>query len=185
MRTISIDIPLYIADAWHVDQYAAWAGQRADFTIVDTHYYRCFTEEDRAKWGDQHAEELKGWGVQQFRGLSGQSRGNLIVGEFSAALGGHPPGVNDGEKDRQRRAFVRAELDAFEETCGGWFFWTLKKQDGWDAGWSLKNATLAEIMPAYVGKRKAHVPNDWQRDHAKDAAFSKGRIYSSAPVLIL
>jgi glucan 1,3-beta-glucosidase len=49
----------------------------------------------------------------------------------------------------------------------------LKKEEGWDAGWSLMNATRAEIMPGYVGKRKGHIPDDNQREQAKVKAYSK------------
>lgn len=128
LRGLSQDIPLYVADAWHAEKYCPWAGKRTDFTIVDTHLYRCFTEEDRRKYGDQHAAETKGATAVQFREFSKQSRGNLIVGEFSAALGGQPPGADAGERDRQCRVFAQAEIALFEETCGGWFFWTLKKE---------------------------------------------------------
>jgi aryl-phospho-beta-D-glucosidase BglC (GH1 family) len=172
LRNISPDIPLYIADAWNSDQYCPWAGLRQDFVVVDQHLYRCFTDADRAKYGDQHAAELKANVLPQFRNLIKQCRGNFIIGEFSAALGGQPPGSDSAEQDRQRRVFAKAQLDIYEETCGGWFFWTLKKAEGWDAGWSLMNATQAEIMPAYVGKRKKAVPDDHQRDNAQKTAYS-------------
>ncbi|KAG8797828.1 Glucan 1,3-beta-glucosidase 3 [Serendipita sp. 398] len=175
LRGISPDIPLYVADAWHSEKYAPWAGARADCVIVDQHLYRCFTEEDRKKWGDQHAAELR-QGKAAFQDLTKQCRGNFIIGEFSAALGGQPPGSNAGEHDRQRRVFAKAELELFEESCGGWFFWTLKKQEGWDAGWSLKNATQAEIMPAYVGRRKGQAPDDGKREQAKNDALGGYRI---------
>ncbi|PVF99726.1 glycoside hydrolase [Serendipita vermifera] len=172
LRGISIDIPLYVADAWHSEQYCPWAGAREDFTVVDQHLYRCFTDADRAKYGDQHAAEIRDGTARQFRDFNKQSRGNLIVGEFSAALGGQPPGSSAGEQDRQRRVFAQAQLSVYEESCGGWFFWTLKKEEGWDAGWSLMNATRAEIMPAYVGKRKGHIPDDNQREQAKTKTYS-------------
>lgn len=174
LRPISVDIPIYCADGWNADQYCPWAGAKTDFIVVDDHFYRCFTDADRAKYGDQHAAEIQGAISNQFRGYNTQCRGNIIVGEFSAALGGQPPGSDGGEQDRQRRVFAQAEVKMFEETCGGWFFWTLKKEDGWDAGWSLKNATQAEIMPAYVGKQKGRsIPDDGQRDSAKTTAYSK------------
>jgi len=136
LRGLSPDIPLYIADAWHAEQYCPYVGARTDFTIVDQHFYRCFTDSDRAKYGDQHAAEIKDSGARQFREFSKQCRGNMIVGEFSAALGGQPPGASGGEMDRQCRVFAQAELALFEETCGGWFFWTLKK------GWASRYKTM-------------------------------------------
>lgn len=140
LRPISVDIPIVCGDAWNADQYCPWAGARSDFTVVDTHFYRCFTDADRAKYGDQHAAEIRDSVTGQFRNYNTQCRGNLMVGEFSAALGGQPPGADGGEQDRQRRVFAQAQLKVWEETCGGWFFWTLKKQEGWDAGLSHANS---------------------------------------------
>ena len=143
--------------------------------VVDTHVYRCFTPEDLRKSGDQHAHELSSGMLAWFRHLSSECRGNLIVGEFSAALNpsSYPPGCDDGEKDRQRRAFLRAELDLFEECCAGWFFWTYKKQEGWDAGWDLRNARLADIFPSFVGKRPydGPMPSPHEREGAKNGAL--------------
>ena len=41
----------------------------------------------------------------------------------------------------------------FERSCGGWWWWTYKKEGGWDAGWSIRDAVRAEIMPSRVGMR--------------------------------
>ena len=143
--------------------------------VVDTHVYRCFTQEDHRKSGDQHAHELSSGTTHWFRDLASKCRGNLVVGEFSAALhpNSYPPGCNDGEKDRQRRVFLRAELDMFEECCAGWFFWTYKKQEGWDAGWDLRNARLADIVPCFVGKRPydGPMPVPHEREGAKNGAL--------------
>jgi glucan 1,3-beta-glucosidase len=85
--------------------------------------------------------------------FSNKAHGSIVVAEFSAALNpsSMPKGCDSGEQDRQRRVFLRAQLDLFERTCAGWFFWTLKKGDGWDAGWSAKDAARAEILPGWVG----------------------------------
>jgi hypothetical protein len=48
-----------------------------------------------------------------------------------------------------------------------------QNSEGWDAGWSLMNATQAEIMPAYVGKKKTWVPDDGRRDQEKTTAYSE------------
>ena len=148
--------------------------------VVDTHVYRCFTPEDQRKSGDQHAHELSNGTTHWFRDLSSKCRGNLVVGEFSAALNpnSYPPGCDDGEKDRQRRVFLRAELDMFEECCAGWFFWTYKKQEGWDAGWDLRNARLADIFPSFVGKRPydGPMPSLHEREAAKNGAL--GNVFS-------
>ncbi|KAG7531295.1 hypothetical protein FFLO_04473 [Filobasidium floriforme] len=123
------------------------------FVVVDHHLYRCFTAEDRGLSGDQHAQVLSQQFRHTFESWSKNAGRSLIVGEFSAALDPHsfPQGCNDTEKDRQRREFLRAQLNLYEEFCAGWYFWTLKKGNGWDAGWSAKDASTAEILPGWVG----------------------------------
>jgi len=144
----------YLHDAWDAQWYSQYPSKHPnEFVVTDHHLYRCFTEDDRKSTGDQHAQILS----QQFRSTfetwSKNSNRSLIVGEFSAALDqqSFPKGCNDTEKDRHRRVFLQAQLGLFEEFCAGWYFWTLKKGNGWDAGWSAKDAATAEILPGWVG----------------------------------
>ena len=131
---------------------------------------------------DQHVQELKTSFGNEFGGHCGAAKGNLVVGEFSAALNPNslPKGIPDGERDRYQREFVRAELEMFERYAAGWWFWTYKKGEGWDAGWSAKNATQAEILPKWVGSGKfkgqppAHV-----KDNALQHAYGKNMLYWS------
>jgi glucan 1,3-beta-glucosidase len=171
LRKISPDVPLYIrsvnsnlgscpssrervySDAWDAAWYSKLVGARPDFVVLDHHLYRCFTPGDAAQSGDEHAAALRN--SSPLPPLSSAARGNLIVGEWSAGLSPSSLRSNEaGEQDRQRRVWVRAQLEAYEASCGGWFFWTWKKGTGWDAGWSAKDATTAEILPRWVGGRK-------------------------------
>ena len=51
----------------------------------------------------------------------------------------------------ERRAFVDAQLALYEKWCGGWYWWTLKKEIGGDVGWSMQDAVAQGIFPASVG----------------------------------
>lgn len=147
-HTVGYDFAFYIGDAWDTYQYAALIEQREDFVVLDHHLYRCFTHEDQRLTGEQHASMLP---PKHLTDYYHKTRGNLVVAEFSAALNPNSMRSSDaGEQDRQRRVFAHAELNAFSKICGGWWFWTYKK-DGWDAGWSLRDTVRAEIMPKYVG----------------------------------
>lgn len=155
LRRISPDFPIYISDAWDLNWYCRVVGDRPDFVSVDTHVYRCFTEEDKMKSGDEHAADIR----QNLKGhlleVAKKARGNLVVGEWSAAL--HQDSLRSdeaGEQDRQRRVFAQAQLDVFEESTAGYFFWTYKKENVWDAGWSMRNATKADILPKFYGKKR-------------------------------
>lgn len=141
-------------DAWDTQWYAPWAGRRGDFTVVDHHLYRTFTPADNALNGEQHAAKLR----NEFEGVlahqSAEANGQLVVAEFSATINpqsiGHMPA---GEQDRQRRVFVGQEIELFNKHTTGWWFWTYKLEEPWNAGWSARNATQAEILPPFVGVR--------------------------------
>ncbi|KAG8965808.1 Glucan 1,3-beta-glucosidase 3 [Tulasnella sp. 419] len=168
LRTAHPNFPLYISDAWDLPWYAKFVGERSDFVVVDHHLYRSFTEDDHQKSGDEHAAILKSDTLPFMKAMSDIARGNLIVGEWSAAL--HPSSLRSneaGEQDRQRRVFVRAQLDLFEATCAGWFFWTYKLKTGWNAGWSFRDATRAEILPSFFGQTRTRIT---KRDDAKKEA---------------
>ncbi|KAB5592354.1 hypothetical protein CTheo_4178 [Ceratobasidium theobromae] len=181
LRTISPDIPLYISDAWDAAWYSKFVGARSDFVVLDHHLYRCFTPGDAALSGDEHAAAIRT--ASPLPPLATAARGNLIVGEWSGGL--NPNSLRSGEageQDRQRRVWVRAQLEAYETSCGGWFFWTWKKGTGWDAGWSARDATLADILPRWVGGKKKSdirvVPSDhgWKRQ-ALNGALDQHKNY--------
>lgn len=180
--TANPDLPLYIHDAWSTPQYAALVQARSDFVVLDHHLYRCFTVHDQTLSGDQHASALPHDAFARYKEMT---RGNMVVAEFSAALNPRSMGgvsSDDGEKDRQRRVFARAELEMFERTCGGWWMWTYKK-DGWDAGWSFRDAVRAEILPNWVGgmERGSGRENDLEkRDEQAFNALDQHTQYWSA-----
>ncbi|CAE6481493.1 unnamed protein product [Rhizoctonia solani] len=183
LRKISPDLPLYIrqVDPRLTTWYSKLVGARSDFVVLDHHLYRCFTPGDAAMSGDEHAAALRN--SAPLVPLSAAARGNLIVGEWSAALNPASLRSNEaGERDRQRRVWARAQLDAYEASCGGWFFWTWKKGTGWDAGWCAKDATLAAILPGWVGGRRKseirRIPSDpgWKRQ-AQNGALDQHRNY--------
>lgn len=167
------DFPIYAGDAWNTDTYAHWVGKRDDFVVLDHHLYRCFTDEDKAMNGDQHAQKLRTQFQGAFAGQCGAAKGSVVVGEWSASLDPKAlhNGMPDSEKDRQRREFVRAQLELFENHAAGYWYWTYKKGDGWDAGWSARNAAQAEILPSWVGSPRFHgAPDQNTKDQALQQA---------------
>lgn len=157
IRQIPSDLPIYVGDAWDSWKFANFIKNRSDFVVLDTHIYRCFTPQDFALTGEEHAERFRSGSdfAKNLEAISHTCRGNLIVGEFSAALNPQSTRSSDPmEVDRQRRVFVRAELGLFEKPlCSGWFFWTYAK-DQRDSGWSLKDAMTAYVLPTKVGGRR-------------------------------
>ena len=159
VRTITgPHFPIYVHDAWDTQHYARWVGGRTDFVVLDHHLYRCFTAEDNAITGEQHAEKLRRDFAPNFQGQCNDAKGNMVLGEWSGGLDDGSKGMPDSERDRNKREFVKAQLELYERCTGGYWFWTLKKGDGWDAGWSAKDAATAEILPKWVGSRSFNGP---------------------------
>lgn len=147
------DFPIFIDDARDPNWYSQFVGKRDDFVVMDRHIYRCFTPHDEKLSGEQQAANIRGPTQDELKKLHVNAHGNIIIGEWSAALSpkGMPHGANAGEQDRQRRVFVKAQREVFNENCAGQFFWTYKKERGWDAGWSSRDASTAAILPEWVG----------------------------------
>ncbi|KLT45307.1 cytoplasm protein [Cutaneotrichosporon oleaginosum] len=178
------DFPIYVSDAWDTNWYSQWAGRRGDFIVVDHHLYRCFTPEDKAIDGRSHAAKLAHEFAPQFLQWCGQAP--VVVGEWSAGLDDSclPPDTPAGERDAQKRAWVAAQMDLYERSAGYWF-WTLKTDRPWDAGWSAYNAAQAEILPASMVRRHGQADADahcgyWgshggnPNAHVFSAAFCRG-----------
>jgi glucan 1,3-beta-glucosidase len=93
------DFPIYVSDCWDLQYYAGWTGGRDDWVVLDHHLYRCHAEHDQKKSADQHVQELKTSFGNEFGGHCGTAKGNVVVGEFSAALNPNslPKGIPDGE----------------------------------------------------------------------------------------
>ena len=182
-RTVApTDFPLYIGDAWDANWYSQWTGKRSDFVVMDHHLYRCFTPGDAKLSGDQHAAVIRDQTKRDISELSRKAGGNIIVGEWSGALGPASLGNGDaGERDRQSRVFVRAQMEAYDVACAGSFWWTYKKGQGWDAGWCARDAVLADIIPKWAGSQRAEGIKDAPED-AKEHALreASGALYVSS-----
>jgi aryl-phospho-beta-D-glucosidase BglC (GH1 family) len=163
---VPAEFPLYVGDAWNADKFASWVGSRGDFVVLDTHVYRAFTDGDKRMTGEQHAHKLRTQEINDFGRQSEAAKGSLVVCEWSGALDhgiyGNAP---DTEKDRQSRMFVAAELEVFEKHMAGWWWWTYKSVN-WMAGWSARNATQAEILPAKLCRSYKGPPPQEKKDQA-------------------
>lgn len=168
----------YIHDAFDPWTYAPLVGKQGSFVALDHHLYRCFTQEDGMKSGQEHAQNL---GIDM-AALSGTCNGSLVIGEWSAAL--HAEHRPENAQDDQRRAFCRAELDMFERFAAGWFFWTYKvrrwlydqnRHEDWDSGWSARSACEADVMPKWVGfqVKNQQVQGDGDKGGRLQMAYGK------------
>lgn len=108
-------------------------------------------------------------------GAASQLGGNLIIGEWSAALN---PGSLQGQDQREaQKQWGHAQMEAFGASgCGGSAYWTLKKEGNPDAGWCLYTALEQGVLPARMGRPSlGNVMGgggDEARKRAHDEAFS-------------
>jgi hypothetical protein len=193
-------IPIYLGEVWRLESYAQWASKeqgrlscpgstglgggkdaKGALVVLDHHLYRCFTSEDNRTSVQDHTRALldpNGSVQKSFSSASetlGRAGGGMIVGEWSCGLNPASLRGTHGE----RRAFVEAQLAVYEKYCGGWYWWTLKKESevyGKDVGWSLRDAVEADVFPnAVPGMKRKIKLNDSateteRRAHARDVA---------------
>lgn len=81
---------------------------------------------------------------------SGDCQASIVIGEWSAAL--NPASFSsypdDASKLAAQREWGHAQWEAYERFCGGWFFWTLKKEGGPDPGWCYYTAVEMGVLPS-------------------------------------
>ena len=118
----------------------------------------------------------------------GRAGVGIVIGEWSGALN---PGSlqRPGKEFEERRDFVSAQLALFDKYCGGWFFWTYKKEHRGDSGWSWQDAVEGGTFPTSVGIKYRRIEADDIikrtniRDEMKDEAlrdlFSLSTIFFS------
>lgn len=158
-------LPLYLGDCWSVEQYAQLLAQNrhVGFLVMDHHLYRCFTPQDHSKSAKQHAEEIHpsngGPSLGLLSNASEKLEGDFVIGEWSAAL--HHTSLQGlpSHQDGQRE-WAYAQLEAYHQKCGGFYFWTLKKEGPPDAGWCLYSAVEQGVLPSGLGAPHASKPFD-------------------------
>lgn len=188
IRSIDPDLPLYISDSWMTDTYAAYIkSTETPFVVLDHHLYRCFTAEDISTTASEHARRLSDpheGTPDMFSRVAKElesAGGALVVGEWSGALN---PGSLHGASDEraEKGAFVRAQLQLYEKHCAGWFFWTYKKEQVGDSGWSFRDAIEADVFPSDFAHicPSISVENDLKaaREQTRDQALGMSAVFT-------
>jgi glucan 1,3-beta-glucosidase len=184
LTSIEPGLPIYIGECWRTESYADFVSllPQPSFVILDHHLYRCFTEQDTSTSACEHARALtdpNGQTPQLFSRITQSVP--MVIGEWSGAL--NPGSLKSSSNEHlDKKLFVEAQLQLFEKCCAGWFWWTYKKENRGDTGWSFRDAVEAGIFPSWVGMKakKSCISNGeeeaWQRrrDGANAAALGKG-----------
>lgn len=164
LRRIDTSIPLYISDCWQTDDYAGYISalppcDANPITAIDHHLYRCFTAYDTHTSITEHTKALSDTNAQTPQLFERVARklepygSAIVVGEWSGAVNpGSLQGFSPQEELAERRAYIDAQLSLYEKYCAGWYFWTYKKEQEGDKGWSLRDAVGAGVFPNNVAR---------------------------------
>lgn len=130
-------IAVVICDAFDPHNWKnVMAGEDYENVWLDTHLYQCFSDEDKKRGIHNNIRKAKYEWYDTL--LEIQSKRPVIVGEWSNALDNKSlRGLDDYERDKAMQAYGTAQLQAFAE-AQGWFYWTYKNEDG--GAWSLRDA---------------------------------------------
>lgn len=159
MEKCNPNVQIYISDCWRTDDYAGFISSlpaRQSMVVLDHHLYRCFTSSDIHTHISQHALSLSDPHAptrQIFERVSSLLTSSaIVVGEWSGAINpGSLGGLRCEEETKARRDYIDDQLALYEQYCAGWFFWTYKKEQSGDRGWSLRDAVADRIFPDTVG----------------------------------
>lgn len=142
-------VPVVISDGWLPNQWVEWIqhaqgpGKSAGL-VLDTHCYRCFSDDDKAKTAEQIADDLHG---DLLTNLSENGRGvDIMVGEWSSVLDGQTWSncglePNDGEHPQRKELaskFCCTQARLFEQRAGAAYFWTYKFEAGSGGEWDFR-----------------------------------------------
>ncbi|KAF5364575.1 hypothetical protein D9758_005521 [Tetrapyrgos nigripes] len=161
----TMDLPLYISDSWDIRWYCQYIDKKANegkFLVLDHHLYRCFTQSDHSKSAHQHARDVhpnsnpSGGSLSMLSNAASKTGSALVIGEWSAAL--NPASLDQYGSHEEKRAaqaeWGHSQWEAYEMYCGGYFFWTLKKEGAPDRGWCFYSAVEQGVLPAFVDRMK-------------------------------
>lgn len=172
VRDSSSTCPVVIHDSFQPIE--SWNGFMTGWgnVILDTHQYQVFSPGELARSLDQHKDAACriGWTLRgtdkptvvgEWSGaltdctkhLNGVGRGARWEGNFPGSswqgscanrVTGSINDLGQEEKDKTRR-YVEAQLDAYEQGAG-WFFWTWKTEQG-SPQWDMRDMVNNGVFP--------------------------------------
>ncbi|KAG0655608.1 Glucan 1,3-beta-glucosidase 3 [Maudiozyma exigua] len=128
------NLPIIISDGWWPQQWSDWVSQNniSNNIIIDSHVYRCFSNEDKSKDAGAIYDSLPQT-VQFDKG-----KADFMVGEFSCVLDEETWKRTKGDRNVHITKFGRAQTSLFPTIASfGWFFWTLQFKWGDGGEWGF------------------------------------------------
>ena len=115
--------PLYIHDAFNLQEYSGYAANRTDFVVEDHHSYFVFDSDDASRNATSDAAVVRTSVYQSLSSASNAQRRNLIAGEWSCALVDSAL-TNMTDPSLARQEFCQGQEQVYANTTAGWHFWS-------------------------------------------------------------
>lgn len=134
IQNVDSSIPVVISDGWWPQQWADWVQKHglATTVVVDSHVYRCFSDEDKSKSVQEITGDLPN--TVNFP----KDQADYMVGEFSCVLDTNTWNMTQGDRQKLVQRYGTTETSVFANVCGwGWFFWTLQFKHGDGGEWGF------------------------------------------------
>lgn len=134
IRQVDNSLPIVISDGWWPEQWSNWISENdlGYNVIIDSHVYRCFSDEDKRKQAGQIIEELPKTVTFE------KEKADFLVGEFSCVLDEETWKRTQGIRDEHIKHYGIAQTTLFSQVASfGWFFWTLQFKWGEGGEWGL------------------------------------------------
>lgn len=173
IREVNPDIPVVISDGWDPSGWIDFLrhkemklGKGKTLGVeLDTHVYRCFSDADKSKAANQHADEAAD-------AVPDAADADLIVGEYSCVLD-EQSWKHGGDRHEIVKRFGNKQMDGFHRTArAGVYFWTYKFAWGGGGEWSFREMT--ESGSIWDFSRQKYNPLD-QANSKFQEAFDRAR----------
>lgn len=134
IRKLDSTLPIVISDGWWPEQWADWLEnvKLSNDVVIDSHTYRCFSDEDKSKSARQLTDELHE--TVNFA----KDKADYVVGEFSCVLDGSTWDKTKEPRDECVASYGQKQTQVFQDNASwGWFFWTYKFEHGDGGEWGF------------------------------------------------
>lgn len=148
VRQANQEIPLVISDGWDLGKWvqivkdieadmSARRGETCSLgVLIDTHVYRCFSDDDKNKTPSEIVAAIDQAVPDTDTAV------DIMVGEFSCVLDGASWDKHDansaGSREDVVREYGRRQCAHFAQRAAGFYFWTLKFRWGGGGEWGFR-----------------------------------------------
>ncbi|CAN6601472.1 hypothetical protein TRVA0_001S10418 [Trichomonascus vanleenenianus] len=151
IREVNPEIPLVVSDAWDLGTWINWINEKEDHlggqqlgVMLDTHVYKCFSDEDKSKCPCDLVNDVD-QAIQQ------TDKVDVIVGEFSCVLDGQSWARHQGQpREEVVKDYGNKQSQHFYHRArAGHYFWTYKFLHGSGGEWDFREMTKQGCLPSF------------------------------------